>query len=108
MIILSKKFPHDGQDFEIFIKYDEVAKQPIEVKSIQLHTHGNWYPVGNIMTKFFKDAVWVLVMSTNWEKVREEMEADKKDRLSDILHPVMQEALRPFMINDGELKTINH
>lgn len=108
MIILSKKFPHAGQDFEIFVKYDEEAKLPIEVKGINLHTHGNWYPVGIIMDKFFKVAVWNLVTCTDWEEVRKELEADKTDKLSDLLHPVMAGALRPFLVNGGEVKTINH
>jgi hypothetical protein len=99
MIILSKKFPHDGQDFEIFVKYDEVEKQPIEVKSIQLHTHGNWYPIGTLMTRFFKDAVWQLVTETNWEKVREEFEGNHS-KLNNI-HPVMQEMLRPHLLPGG-------
>lgn len=108
MIILNKKFPHNGQDFEIFVKYDEELKRPIEVKSISLHTHGNWYPVGNIMNKFFKDAVWQLIVETKWEEARKEMEADKSNKLSDILDPVIAGALRPFVVTGGELKTIDH
>lgn len=108
MIILNKKFPHGGQDFEIFVKYDEEAKLPIEVKSISLHTHGNWYPVGNLMDKFFKEAVWQLVTSTNWEIVREEMEPDRSKQLTDNLNPVMAGALRPFLVSGGEVKSINY
>jgi hypothetical protein len=100
MIILSQKFGHGGQDFEIFIKYDEVEKVPVEVKNIMLHTHGNWYPVGSIMTKFFKDAVWQLITQTNWEDVRKEMENDRNSLLRNI-HPIMQEMLRPHLLPCG-------
>jgi hypothetical protein len=107
MIILNKKFAHAGQDFDIFIKYDEGEKKPVEVKNIMLHTHGNWYPVGTIMNKFFKDAVWQLITETDWEEVRREMEADT-NKISDMLHPVMTAALRPFIVTGGEAKTINN
>lgn len=102
MIILSKKFKHEDQDFEIFIKYDEVEKQPVEVKNINLHTHGHWYPVGTIMSKFFKDAVWALIVGTDWEAVKKETE--HKPKLSDSIHPVMAMALRPFLVTGGDLK----
>jgi hypothetical protein len=108
MIVLNKKFPHGGQDFEIFVKYDEEAKSPIEVKNITMHTHGNWYPIGSIMDKFFKEAVWKLVTGTDWEEIRKETEAKNIKQLTDNLNPVMAGALRPFLVDGGELKTINH
>jgi len=103
MIILNKRFVHEAQDFEMFIKYDEVEKTPLEVKNIMLHTHGNWFPVGNIITKFFKDAVWALITETNWEEVRAEMEGNTLN-LSHTLHPVFEQALRPFLIIGEEVK----
>lgn len=99
MIILSQKFSHEGQDFEIFVKYDEVAKVPVEVKNIMLRTHGNWYPVGSIMTKYFKDAVWQLVTETNWEEVRQEFERSPSQL--DNLHPVFQKLLQPHLLPGG-------
>jgi hypothetical protein len=105
MIILSKKFSHEEQQFEIFIKYDEVAKQPVEVKSIALQLNYRWYAVGTIMTKFFKDAVWTLINETDWEKVRMEQEQNKH-KLSDLIHPVMEAALRPFVVTGGDVKEI--
>jgi hypothetical protein len=110
MIILSKKFEHDSQDFEIFIKYDEVAKRPIEVKNIMLHTHGNWYPMGGIMTMFFKEAVWKLIMETKWEVVRAELEKQfkpYKELLGD-LHPVIQSVFGPFVVTGGDIKETYH
>lgn len=103
MIILSQKFQHEDQDFEIFVKYDEESKRPIEVKHINLHTHGNWYPIGTIMTKFFKEAVWKLILETDWEKVREEQDR-KRQSLSNLLHPVMAMALNPFIVTGREVK----
>lgn len=107
MIVLNKKFVHEAQDFEIFVKYDEVEKKPVEVKSINLHTHGNWYPVGNIMTRFFKYAIWALIIETDWESVRAEMEGNTLN-LSHTLHPVFEQALAPFMIiGETEKETYN-
>lgn len=102
MIVLSQKFQYADQDFEIFVKYDEVAKQPIEVKNINLHTHGNWYPVGTIMTKFFKDAVWKLITETDWEAVR--IEKEKAPTIADFIHPILQIAASPFLVAGDKVK----
>lgn len=110
MIILSKKFPHGGQDFEIFIKYDEEAKKPIEVKNINLHTHGRWYPVGGIMDKYMKDAVWQLIIETDWEAVRVELQgrfAKYREVLGD-LHPVILSVFGPFVAKEENHISINH
>ncbi len=98
MIILSKQFPHEGQAFEIFVKYDEVAKLPVEVKSINVQLHGKWYPIGSIMTKFFKEAVWKLIKETDWEKVREKQE---RSSLLKNLHPVFRQLLQPHLLPGG-------
>jgi hypothetical protein len=95
MIILSQIFQHDKQAFEIFVKYDEVEKRPIEVKSICMHTNGRSYPVGNIMTKLFSEDVKKLIAETDWEKVRAEHE---RDSLLKNIHPVMQQLLRPHLL----------
>lgn len=104
MIILSQKFPHEGQSFEIFVKYDEATNQAVEIKNITLHTHCGWYPVGSIMTKFFKDRVWELIRGTDWEAIYKELTnpAPKKtESLLDNIHPVMQEMLRPHLLPGG-------
>jgi hypothetical protein len=98
MIVLSQQFQHEDQSFEIFVKYDEVNKQPVEVKSINLRTNGRWYPVGNIMTKLFKDAVWNLITETDWEKVR--LESEKNYLLKNV-HSVFQTLLRPHLLLGG-------
>lgn len=111
MIILSQKFAHEGQDFEIFVKYDAETNQAVEIKNITLHTHCGWYPVGSIMTKFFKDRVWELIMGTDWEAIYKDLTnpaPKKKESLLDNIHPVMQGALKPFLVTGGELKTIFH
>lgn len=111
MIILSQTFAHNDQDFEIFVKYDEVSNQVLEVKSIMLHTHGTWYPVGSIMDKFFKEAIWKLIKGTNWETIYNEFvnpKPKKAESLIDTLHPVMQESLSPFMVTGGDLKTVHY
>jgi hypothetical protein len=105
MMILSKKFPHEAQEFEIFIKYDEVNKQFEEVKNITLRKNGRWYPVGNIMTKLFAEAVCKLITTTDWEEVREEQEQNKH-KLSDLLHPVMAMTLNPFVVTGGEVRDV--
>jgi hypothetical protein len=109
MIILSKKFPHDGQEFEIFVKYDDVKQKPVEVKNINLFLRGSWYPVGSIMTKFFKDAVWELITKTDWETIRIELQtqcAKYREVLGD-LHPVMLSVFGPFVTTE-ENTTINN
>lgn len=94
MIILSKKFAHEKQDFEIFVKYDKELQLPIEVKNITLHTHGNWYPVGNIFDKFLHDAIWKLINETDWISICKEICEPAPKRL----HP---EALQILTIASG-------
>jgi hypothetical protein len=94
MIILSQKFVHEDQDFEISVKYDKVLKKVLEVKNIVIHTHGNWYPVGNIMTKFFKEAVQKLIDQTDWEAICKEYSEPAPRKI----HPICEQALRPFKI----------
>jgi hypothetical protein len=72
VIILSQKFAYNEQAFEIFVKYDIVLQKAIEVKHINLQTHGTWYPVGTIMDKFFKDAIWKLINETSWPAIYKE------------------------------------
>lgn len=104
MIILSKQFPHEGQAFEIFVKYDQVEMRPVEVKCINIQLHGRWYPIGSLMTRFFKDAVWRLIMEIDWEQVR--IEKENAPTLADFIHPIFQIAASPFLVTGGEVKEI--
>lgn len=108
-MILSKKFPHNGQDLEIFVKYDVDAKKPIEVKHIILHTHGRSYPIGNLLNKYFKDTIWQLVCETNWEAVKKDFEDDYFNNIEasvKLLPPAIGSALRPFLITGGPVREL--
>lgn len=72
MIILSRILPHDNQEFDIRVKYDPATQTVLEIKGIFVHTHGNWYPIGNLMHKYFREAVEKLIAETDWVKIYNE------------------------------------
>lgn len=111
IVLLSKKFDHDDQDFEIYVKYDTEVKQPIEVKHILMHTHGRSYPTGNLFNKYFKEAIEKLVAETDWETIRKEFQdsyADNIEASIKLLPPAIGSALRPFLIHGGPVKELTH
>lgn len=62
---------HEGQEIEIFVKYDPKENVVEEIKSVNLRTHGHCYPVGNFFMAIHQlaDAVNAIVDDTDWRAV---------------------------------------
>jgi len=102
MTILRTTRHHEGQEIEIFVKYDQRENVVREIKSINLKTHGHTYPIGKFMFAIyqFEEAINKIVDATDWREIYREMTSDQEvDNYLDMvpnLHPVMQRTIKSF------------
>lgn len=96
MIILDNTYRLNGQALQIFVKYDEVKHQVMDVKNIILHSHGHSIPVGTLLIQFCKDDILKMVFGTDWRPICAEFLNPKSSPRANI-HPTIEQALQPFI-----------
>lgn len=62
---------HEGQEIEIFVKYDHRNNEVREIESVNLKTHGHTYPIGNFCFGIHQlgDAINAIVDDTDWREI---------------------------------------
>lgn len=102
--ILRTSRHHEGQEIEIFVKYDHKENVVREIKAVNLKTHGHTYPIGNFCYGIgeLQTAIESIVDNTDWREVYRdltpEQEVDNElDSVPVRMHPVFTQALSPFI-----------
>lgn len=85
-VILSTSQYHNGQEMEIYVKYDPSTNTAGEIKNIRFKTHGHQYPVGDFMVAIpeFEEAVSKIIDKTNWRELYRDKIASRKAFEQDI------------------------
>lgn len=105
MTILKTTKHHEGQEIEIFVKYDPKENTVKDIKSINLKTHGRSFPIGNLMMHIdeFEQAINKIIDNTDWREIYRELGDNEVDNYLDsvpvktTMHPVFMQALHPFI-----------
>lgn len=94
-VLLTKELKHENQAIELVVKYDVKTNTVKEVKSVWLITFGQQIPVGNLMMKFFEPAINKIIDETDWREIHRMV--GERDDVECNVHPVMMQALKPFL-----------
>jgi hypothetical protein len=100
--ILRTSRHHQGQEIEIFVKYDHRNNEVREIKAVNLKTNGRTYPIGNFMFSIwqFEEAINKIVDNSDWREIYRELTTDSEiDNYLDMVpnvHSVFMKALHPF------------
>lgn len=103
--ILRTTHHHEGQEIEIFVKYDPKEDEVEEIKSVNLKTHGHTYPIGNFCYGIdeLQTAIEAIVDKTDWREIYRdtttEQEIDNElDSVPCNMAPVIADAFNNYPI----------